>query len=110
MDAPNAFQADIGYELDPKHWNHGYAIEAAHAMVDFGFSHFGLHRVWSWCVADNVGSAHVLEKLGMRLEGRLRENEYYKERWWDTLMYAILADEWEAHKHDNPVHWKEIKD
>ena len=110
MDAPNAFQADIGYELDPKHWNHGYATEAAHAMVDFGFSHFGLHRVWSWCVADNVGSAHVLEKLGMRLEGRLRENEYYKGRWWDTLMYAILADEWKAHKQDNPVHWKEIKD
>lgn len=110
MDAPNAFQADIGYELDPKHWNHGYATEAAHAMVDFGFSHFGLHRVWSWCVADNVGSAHVLEKLGMRLEGRLRENEHYKGRWWDTLMYAILVDEWKAHKQDNPVHWKEIKD
>ena len=110
MDDPNALEANIGYELDPKHWNNGYATEAAHAIVDFGFSRFGVHRVWSWCVADNVGSAHVLEKLGMRLEGRLRENEYYKGRWWDTLIYAILVDEWNAHKQDNPVHWKEIKD
>jgi len=110
MDKTDTLEANIGYELDPKHWNHGYATEAAHAIVDFGFNKFGLHRVWSWCVADNLGSAHVLEKLGMRLEGRLRENEYYKGRWWDTLMYAILANEWEIHKQSYPVQWKEIKD
>jgi len=106
----DAREADIGYELDPKHWNNGYTTEATHAIMDFGFSNFDLHRVWSWCVADNLGSAHVLEKLGMCLEGRLRENEFYKGRWWDTLMYAILADEWEAHKHSHPVRWKQIED
>lgn len=110
MDKPNAFQADIGYELDPKYWGFGYATEAAHAIVDFGFSTFGLHRVWSWCVADNLGSAHVLEKLGMRREGQLRENEYYRDRWWDTLMYGILADEWRSHKLIRPVYWKQIED
>lgn len=110
MDTANAFEGDIGYELDPKHWNHGYATEAAHAMVDFGFSHFSVHRIWSWCVADNLGSAHVLEKLGKKLEGRLREKEFYKGRWWDTLMYGILADEWDAHKQSHPIPWKEIKD
>jgi RimJ/RimL family protein N-acetyltransferase len=110
MDEENALEADIGYELDPQHWNHGYATEAASAIVDFGFSSFSLHRVWSWCVADNVGSAHVLEKLGMQLEGRLREKEYYKGRWWDTLMYAILTDEWKAYKKLHPVQWRQIKD
>jgi ribosomal-protein-alanine N-acetyltransferase len=109
-DTPDAIEADIGYELDPKYWDHGYATEAAHAMVDFGFSRFDLHRVWSWCVADNINSVNVLEKLGMRQEGRLREKEYYKGRWWDTLMFAILADEWEAHKQVHPVQWKEIKE
>lgn len=34
----------------------------------------------------------------MRQEGRLREHEYFKGRWWDTLLYAILDDEWEAHQ------------
>ncbi len=106
LDRPNDFQADIGYELDPKHWNRGYATEAAHAIVDFGFSRFRLHRVWSWCVADNVGSAHVLEKLGMRREGELRQSEFYRGRWWDTWMYAILEDEWQTHKQHHPVQWK----
>ncbi len=89
-----AFEADIGYELAPRFWGQGYATEAARAMVRYGFTHFQLHRISSWCIADNAASAHVLEKVGMRQEGRLRENEYFKGRWWDTLLYAILEDEW----------------
>ena len=96
MKAPEAHEGDIGYELSPNHWGNGYATEAASAMLEFGFTRLGLHRVWSWCVADNVGSARVLQKLGMQAEGRLRENEYYKGRYWDTLMFGILADEWQA--------------
>jgi [ribosomal protein S5]-alanine N-acetyltransferase len=92
----DATEADIGYELAPEHWGQGYATEAARAMMDFGFNELKVHRIWSWCIADNTGSAHVLEKLGMRLEGHLRENEYYKDRWWDTLMFGMLEDEWRA--------------
>ncbi len=110
MDKPNALQADVGYELDPQHWNQGYATEAAQAIVDFGFSRFNLHRVWSWCIADNLGSAHVLEKLGMQLEGHLRENEFYRNRWWDTLMYGILAEEWQMHKQSHAVQWKLLEE
>ena len=110
MDKADAVEADVGHELNPKHWNHGYGTEAAHAIVDFGFTRFGVHRIWADCIAENVGSAHVLEKLGMQLEGRLRENKYFKGRWWDTLIYAILADEWEIHKQSHPVQWKEIKE
>ncbi len=103
-------EANIGYELDPQYWNYGYATEAAHAVVDFGFQHFGVHRIWADLVADNVGSAHVLEKLGMKLEGRLREKGYFKGRWWDALIYAILVDEWEMHKQTHPVQWKLIEE
>jgi RimJ/RimL family protein N-acetyltransferase len=89
-----ALQGDIGYELSPKHWGRGYATEAARAIVRFGFTELKLYRIWSWCIADNVGLARVLEKVGMRLEGRLRDKEYLKGRWWDTLLYAILEHEW----------------
>ena len=107
MDKLNDVEANIGYELDPKYWNQGYATEAAHPIVDFGFSHFGVHRIWASLVADNLGSAHVLEKLGMKLEAHFREKAYFKGRWWDTLIYAILAEEWEIHKQSHPVYWKE---
>ena len=96
MRSPGALEGDIGYELDPTYWGQGYATEAARVMLRFGFTQFGLHRIWSWCIADNLASARVLEKIGMRQEGHLRENEYFKGRWWDTLMYAILESEWQA--------------
>jgi RimJ/RimL family protein N-acetyltransferase len=97
-DSAEAQEADIGYELDPRFWGKGYATEAARAVLHFGFTQMNVHRVTAWCVADNTASAHVLEKLGMRQEGRLREHQYFKGRWWDTLLYAILYDEWQAQK------------
>ncbi len=89
-------EANIGYELDPQQWGKGYATEAAQAIVAFGFDELLLHRIWAECVADNVGSARVLEKLGMRREAQLREHQFYRDRWWDTLIYAVLDREWRA--------------
>jgi RimJ/RimL family protein N-acetyltransferase len=96
MASPGAREADIGYELSPHYWRRGYATEAARVLLAFGFTDLRLHRIWSRCVADNVGSARVLAKIGMRAEGRLREKEYFKGRWWDTLLFAILDHEWRA--------------
>ena len=92
----NDREADIGYELAPECWGQGYATEAARAMVNFGFRELGLHRISSWCIADNTASARVLERLGFQQEGRLRQNEFFKGRRWDTLLYALLRQEWEG--------------
>ncbi len=96
--SPEAREGDMGYELDPKHWGNGYATEAAQAVLDFGFSHMNLRRISAWCIAENTASAHVLEKIGMKLEKRMRDHQYFKGRWWDTLSYAILYEEWQAKK------------
>ena len=90
-----AGEADIGYEIAPRLWGQGYATEAARAMVDFGFRTLGLYRLSSWCIAENTASARVLEKAGFKPEGRLRENECFKGRRWDTLLYGLLKEEWE---------------
>ncbi len=91
-----AQEADIGYELDPGEWGQGYATEAATALVDYGFREMNLHRISSWCLVDNVASARVLEKAGLLPEGILRENEYFKGRHWDTLLFAMLKTDWES--------------
>lgn len=93
-------EAEIGYEFAPRMWGRGYATEAATAVVAYGFKELGVHRVSAWCIAENAGSARVLEKLGMRLEGRQREKERFKGRWWDALLYAVLEQEW----HDKTGH------
>jgi [ribosomal protein S5]-alanine N-acetyltransferase len=93
---PESLVADLGYELAPSRWGQGYATEAARALLGFGFGELALHRVHAHCVAENRPSARVLERIGMRLEGILRQHEYFSERWWDVHWYGILASEWPA--------------
>lgn len=87
-------EAMLWYTLHPDAWGRGYATEAARAMVNFGFRGLGLHRIWADCDPANVASWRVLEKLGMRREGHLRENAWVKGEWVDSLIYAILEREW----------------
>jgi [ribosomal protein S5]-alanine N-acetyltransferase len=87
------FEADIGYDLHPEYWGRGYATEAARAMIACGFEELGVHRISAWCIAEDIASVRVLEKAGLRREGCLRENEHFKDRWWDTLLFGILRDE-----------------
>ena len=96
MNKAHGHKADLGYEFSPEYWGRGYATEAAQAMLEFGFTELNLHRIWARCVADNLASARVLEKLGLKLEGRLQEHEHFKNRWWDTLIYGLLASDWKA--------------
>jgi RimJ/RimL family protein N-acetyltransferase len=96
QDAVTSHEAEIGYEIAPAHWGHGYATEAARAIMQFGFAELKVHRIGAWCIAENVASARVLEKIGLQWEGRLRDKEYFKGRWWDTLLYAVLEEEWHA--------------
>ena len=93
LPAPEARVAEMGCELAPDAWGQGYAAEAARAMLAFGFEHLRLHRVWANCMAENAAAWHLLEKLGFEREGRLRDHEWFKGRWWDTLIYGLLEPE-----------------
>lgn len=93
---PALREGNIGYELDSRYWGQGYATEAACEMLRVGFEEHNLHRIWAGCVAENVGSARVLEKIGMQREGHFREKEFFKARWWDSLLYGIIDHEWQS--------------
>jgi [ribosomal protein S5]-alanine N-acetyltransferase len=95
--------AELGFELDPDEWGNGYTTEAASALLGWGFDQLGLHRVGAHCIAEIEASARVLQRLGMRLEGRSRENHYFKKRWWDTLHFGVLEDEWLARATHEPT-------
>jgi RimJ/RimL family protein N-acetyltransferase len=84
----------IGYAFNRSYWGQGYATEAARALLAFGFERLNLHRIFATCDPRNVASSRVLEKIGMRREGHLREHKWQKGRWRDSFMYAILAQEW----------------
>ena len=86
--------AEIGFVFDPEEQGRGYATEAARELLRVAFEDFGLHRVIGRTEARNAASARVLEKLGMRLEARLVENEWVKGEWQSELVYAMLDREW----------------
>ena len=86
--------AMLGYCFGREAWGHGYATEAGFAMLGLAFDVLLLHRVWAGCDPDNAGSVRVLEKLGMRLEGRLRHDVRVRGSYRDSLVYGILEGEW----------------
>ena len=85
---------EIGFSFDPASQGRGYATEAARALIDLGFDGMGFHRVIGRLEARNSASARVLEKLGMRREALLVENEWVKGEWQSEVVYAILEHEW----------------
>ena len=89
-------QGELAYALNPRFWGKGYATEAAHRGLDYGFSELKLHRIFATCRPENVGSWRVLEKVGLRREGHLRQHRWIRDAWQDSFLYAILDHEWKA--------------
>ena len=90
--------AEIGYVLNPDFHGKGYATEAAARVVEFGFSQLGLHRIEARFMRENTASLHVMEKLGMTLEGYRRDGMLIKERYRTIGICSILIDEWKKKK------------
>jgi ribosomal-protein-alanine N-acetyltransferase len=87
-------RAELGYWIAPPLWGRGLMTEAAHAVVTFGFERVGLHKITVGCIAENIGSRRVIEKLGFRPLG-VREDDVWRDgRWWSQLRYELTASEW----------------
>lgn len=87
-------RASFGCAVARTHWGQGYAFEASRRMIDLGFSSLPIHRLYAEIIADNARAQSLARRLGMRLEGRLRHHKFFRGRWWDIVIYAVLAEEW----------------
>ena len=86
--------AEIGYWLGAAYWGHGIASSAVMAVTRLAFKrHEELRRIYAVPYAWSVASAHVLEKAGYRLEGRMRQSAIKDGEVTDQFLYAILRDE-----------------
>ena len=89
-------QGEIGYILAPQHHGRGFATEAARELMRIAFDEIGLHRVVGRIEPRNGASARVLDRVGMRHEATLVENEWVKGEWQSEAIYALLRDEWSS--------------
>ncbi len=85
---------ELGYVFNPSLGGHGYATEAASAMLRLGFGALGLHRIVARIDERNEPSLRLARRLGMRQEARLVRNERFKGEWSTEVDFAMLADEW----------------
>ena len=74
---PTHDRAELGYWTGVPYWGRGYATEASRALLAWAFGERRLHRVLARHFARNRASGRVLEKLGMRQEGVLREHSHF---------------------------------
>jgi RimJ/RimL family protein N-acetyltransferase len=88
-----AWKGEIGWVFDPDFAGHGYATEAAAAVLDVGFDRYGMHKVRAQMDARNEASAAVARRLGMRQEALLRQDWWSKGEWTDTLIFGRLASD-----------------
>jgi RimJ/RimL family protein N-acetyltransferase len=85
---------EMSWAFDPAAGGRGLATEAARAVLDLAFGHYGMHRVRVRMDARNSASARLCERLGFHREGLLRQDWLIKGEWTDTLVYGMLAAEW----------------
>lgn len=90
--APADRRAELGYWVGIPWWNRGYATEAGHAVLEFGFGPLGLHRIMARHFLRNPSSGRVLQKLGMQREGVLRHHVLKWGTFEDLAVYSVLAE------------------
>jgi RimJ/RimL family protein N-acetyltransferase len=87
---------EVGYIFSLAHGGRGYATEAVRALLDLAFGELGVRRVIARVDERNVRSRALLERLGLRLEAHLVENEWFKGELTSETDYGLLAREWAA--------------
>lgn len=86
-------KAEMGWVLNPAASGHGFASEAATAMLNLAFDHYGLLRVVAQMDARNTTSAKMAARIGMRQEAHLRQDWWSKGEWTDTLVFGMLRSD-----------------
>lgn len=89
-------RGEFGYWAGMPYWNKGFTTEAAGRVVRHGFETLDLHRIQALVLPTNTGSVRILEKLGFRREGVLRDYVLKWGEFQDRAMYGLLSDEWKA--------------
>jgi aminoglycoside 6'-N-acetyltransferase len=92
--AGNGRLAEVGFTLAREHQRRGYASEAVSRLLDYAFDDLDLHRVIAACDVENVRSAELMKRIGMRQEGHHIENNWFKGRWSSDYLFAVLQHEW----------------
>jgi len=81
------------YIGDESAWGKGYGLDALRTLVGYGFHTANLHKLYAEIFSFNEPSIKLFEKAGFKPDGRKREDQFVDGKYWDTLVYSLLASE-----------------
>ncbi|MBO0441153.1 GNAT family N-acetyltransferase [Candidatus Enterococcus ikei] len=87
--------AEIGYALNKDFWGVGYVPEAATELLRLGFEELQLMRIFAIHDIDNPQSGRVMEKIGMKIEGKVPNARMWKGKVVTDIMRGITLEEWQ---------------
>lgn len=93
---PEHSRAEVGYWIGLPYWGRGLATAALRLLLQFGFETLRLNRIEAGHFSNNPASGRVMEKAGMRLEGRRRKYFRHHEQFKDVLWRAILREDYDS--------------
>lgn len=90
-----AFQrGELGYWVGKPYWGKGYGTEAAKALVKYGFEDLQLNKIYAQAFTTNPGSWRIMEKIGLKYEGTLRQHVSRFGEYYDLAQYGLLREEY----------------
>ncbi|MFI6012456.1 GNAT family N-acetyltransferase [Streptomyces sp. NPDC051243] len=96
MDPHQPRGATFGFALRPNAWGVGYGRETVRLLLGLGFEELDLHRIWGARSPHNEASAKTMTAAGMVEEGTIRGHINKAGQWRDSVVHAMLEDEWRA--------------
>jgi RimJ/RimL family protein N-acetyltransferase len=93
---PDHHNAELGYWIGLPYWNQGYAKEAARELIQYGFSHLDLYRIYASHLGQNLASGRVMQKVGMHYEGCLRQHLLKWGVYDDVIYYGVIRNDFSA--------------
>ena len=84
-------RGEIAYDLGRAWWGRGVMTEVLPALIDMGFRRLGLQRLEAMVTPGNVRSCRLLERHGFAAEGVLRDYGFWKDQFYDQIVYGRVA-------------------
>ena len=99
---PFRFRAEAGAKLFPQHWKRGYMSEALGTIIQYGFDQMGLNSIEGNISPENIASLKLVEKLGFKKEGHLKEHSFnaFSQSFEDTYLMTALKNNWEVRSYE----------
>lgn len=91
-------RTSIGYWVRSDMVNHHIGTEATAVLMEYIFEKLKFHRIYIQAATGNAASNRVIQKLGFKLEGVLKENELLKDQYLDHNIYGMTSEDYKKVK------------